>query len=154
MAAVDCTAVEEIERAFVSPWDRKQIGDELVAPRSVALVLENDRGAILGWCCARAVCDEAELLKIAIRDDHRKRGLGSRLFAELERILSSRGVHRLYLEVRAENRSALQFYAKHGFMETGRRTGYYVQPIDDACLMVKSIRHGTSHDEGADCAAS
>jgi [ribosomal protein S18]-alanine N-acetyltransferase len=37
--------------------------------------------------------------------------------------------------VRASNRAALAFYRCAGFVETGTRRAYYVDPVEDAVLM-------------------
>jgi ribosomal-protein-alanine N-acetyltransferase len=39
------------------------------------------------------------------------------------------------LEVRAGNLAALTLYRRFGFVEVGRRKGYYRDPAEDAVLM-------------------
>ncbi len=48
------------------------------------------------------------------------------------------GVTEVILEVRASNQPALGLYRRLGFVETGRRPGYYMdppEPAEDAVLM-------------------
>jgi ribosomal-protein-alanine N-acetyltransferase len=49
--------------------------------------------------------------------------------------LKTLGVLEIILEVRASNPSALAFYSSAGFVQTGLRRAYYVDPIEDAVLM-------------------
>jgi ribosomal-protein-alanine N-acetyltransferase len=44
-------------------------------------------------------------------------------------------VREVLLEVRRSNVAAQGFYRSVGFVEEGRRPGYYADPIEDAVLM-------------------
>jgi ribosomal-protein-alanine N-acetyltransferase len=61
--------------------------------------------------------------------------LGGQLLLKLLAALKDLDVSRINLEVRASNHPALALYARHGFRETGRRIGYYAEPVEDAELM-------------------
>jgi len=47
----------------------------------------------------------------------------------------SRGVSRIWLEVRVSGSSARRLYEKLGFVESGRRKSYYTEPLEDAIIM-------------------
>ena len=66
--------------------------------------------------------------------------MGRRLFSALAGELRLAGVRDVVLEVRASNGAALGFYGSLGFGETGRRTRYYADPIEDAVLMGLRLR--------------
>jgi ribosomal-protein-alanine N-acetyltransferase len=53
------------------------------------------------------------------------------LFAEVRRL----GGTKMLLEVRASNGAALRLYERLGFSQTGRRRGYYADPVEDAVLL-------------------
>lgn len=139
MALADREQVVAIELESPSPWAMAQISDELQYAGSVSLVAEDGAGEIYGWCCARSVADEAELLKIAVRSDLRRRSVAARLLCSLEDILMRSSVRELFLEVRSQNVPALHFYRKHGFGEVGRRIGYYSDPAEDALILKKQL---------------
>jgi ribosomal-protein-alanine N-acetyltransferase len=83
--------------------------------------LGNDDGFIL----IRVVLDEAEILTLAVRPEARRRGLGRGLVEAGGHLARSQGAERLYLEVAEDNDAARGLYVSAGFVEVGRRPGYY-----------------------------
>jgi ribosomal-protein-alanine N-acetyltransferase len=106
---------------------------------AIALVCETDTG-ITGVLIVRQVADEAEVLNLAVLKKTRRNGQASGLLsAALDRFRNS-GVHRVFLEVRESNLSAIAFYSKHGFAPSGRRKSYYRDPVEDAlCMELKFL---------------
>jgi ribosomal-protein-alanine N-acetyltransferase len=49
------------------------------------------------------------------------------------------GVTDLALEVRVSNEAAMGLYRRFGFVEQGRRRGYYERPVEDAVLMGRGV---------------
>jgi ribosomal-protein-alanine N-acetyltransferase len=88
------------------------------------LVVEQD-GQVVGHAVASVVADIAELQRIAVNADQRRRGLATALLDEVVALAVREGVERLLLEVRENNEPALAFYAAHGFVEVDRRSRYY-----------------------------
>ncbi len=58
--------------------------------------------------------------------------MGTRLLAAFLDNLRQLGAKAALLEVRESNASARNLYVKAGFIETGRRRGYYRDPDEDA----------------------
>ncbi len=83
----------------------------------------------------RIVGDEAELLRIGVLPEARKRGQGSALLRAMLEDLEKEKVRRCFLEVRCSNHAAISLYRKFGFQESGRRKAYYNKPVEDALLM-------------------
>ena len=96
---------------------------------------ESRSGAIVGFVVASLVAGEAELESIAVATVSQGRGLGGQLVRHLVAALGEVGTTRINLEVRASNIPASRLYTRHGFSETGRRVGYYADPVEDAVLM-------------------
>jgi ribosomal-protein-alanine N-acetyltransferase len=105
------------------------------APSRIALVAETVPGAVVGFVIASLIAPQAELETIAVATQAQRGGAARRLFSELAAELRLAKVEELLLEVRALNRPALEFYLSLGFEETGRRPGYYADPVEDAILM-------------------
>ena len=97
-----------------------------------------DGGTVVGYLIALLIGDEAELLRIAVLPEYRKRGTGSALLEGLLRLCAEASVSRVTLEVRAKN-PAVEFYLRRGFKEFAVRREYYSNPADDAVLMEKII---------------
>ena len=139
MGLEDLGAVEEIERHSLTPWSSASLRQELEVPQGLRFVAEaTDRG-IVGWCACRKIWPEVELLKIAVAERERKKRVGSALLQHLIRDLQGQGFTTLFLEVRAQNQAALNFYNSHGFCVVGVRRAYYSDPKDDALILRKDI---------------
>ncbi len=103
------------------------------APDRAFLVYEHQH-ELRGFLVARFGPAECELENIVVAEEHRRRGIGSRLLAELVSAARSRRVEKILLEARQSNASARHLYSKFGFVEYGRRKSYYANPAEDAIL--------------------
>ena len=72
---------------------------------------------------------------IAVEDEHRRKGYGSRLIQVGEESARRRGMRRLYVEPTAREDYAICFYVTNGLMPEGRRIGYY----PDSIILGKSL---------------
>lgn len=102
-----------------APWSEAAFAALLEQPGVFAL--ESADGFIL----MRAVADEAEILTLAVRPAARRGGQGARLVGEGVLAAAARGASRVFLEVAEDNAAARGLYAGAGFVEAGRRPGYY-----------------------------
>jgi len=103
------------------------------ASRRLALVI-GESVAAQGFLIAQEVASEWEIENIAISGAARRRGLGTRLLGEFLNRVRAEGAAAVYLEVRESNQAARSLYEKWGFVESGRRRGYYSQPGEDAII--------------------
>lgn len=120
------------EPAFGEAWNRRQVSDALILPSTHALLIDED-GAIItgesaarpaGFVLSRHAADEEELLLIAVTPDFRGRGLGQVLIDRLFEAAATRGVRKVFLEMRRGN-PAIHLYHKVGFEPVGERPNYY-----------------------------
>lgn len=122
--------------AFAEPWGAAAF-ESLLGQAGVYAVEGPD-----GFILMRAVADEAEVLTLAVRPQARRQGLGSRLVEDAAIEAVARGAVRLLLEVAADNAPALAVYVQAGFVEVGRRPGYYARPHGgqrDALLLALNL---------------
>lgn len=96
-------------------------------------------GRIRGFLVGRITGDQAELLNLAVLTAQRRRGVGAELLQTFVQTLAERGIREIFLEVRESNAAAVAFYRAQGFQETGRRTGYYREPREDAICMSRKL---------------
>jgi ribosomal-protein-alanine N-acetyltransferase len=107
------------------------------AGRERIVLVAEDKGSrsVAGFVIARLIPPEAELESIAVAGEFQRRGVARELFSGLIGVLGRSGVEEIMLEVRAGNGVALGLYRSVGFVEEGRRRGYYADPVEDAVLM-------------------
>jgi ribosomal-protein-alanine N-acetyltransferase len=135
----------EIENlSFSAPWSRKGFLQELENPLAQIWALMCD-GILLGYLSFWVVREEMQLLDLAVHPKYRSRGHGSYLLARMIDFASSKGISRIWLEVRASGSAAKRLYGKSGFSESGRRKNYYTDPAEDAIVM--SLRLGGTSAE-------
>ncbi len=137
MTVGDVAAVAAIEAGSLSPWSRGQVAAELQKKTGFSLVATGSGGEIEAWCCGFQAGMDADLLKVTVRIERRRKGTAEALLRELCSQFAGQGLEQLFLEVRSLNFPALQLYAKLGWQETGRRKNYYKKPVDDAVILVR-----------------
>ncbi len=126
----DLHRLDALERAaFGEPWSRAQLDSHLAHPLGLTLVAEGvapaDTPPPLGYAALLLVAGEAELLRIAVTPDARRRGIARALLAEALAELAARGAAACHLEVREDNLPAIALYESAGFARVGRRASYY-----------------------------
>ena len=100
------------------------------------------RPCILGFAGFWIMADEAHITNIAVRESHRRQGIGERLLISIIDLATELNAGKLTLEVRASNIAAQSLYYKYGLTQVGLRRGYYTTDKEDAILM--SIENITS----------
>lgn len=125
MQADDLPAVLEIENAvYPHPWSRANFLDSLCSGHE-AWVLRDDKGVLLGYFLIMLIVDEAHLLNISVRGDLHGRGIGRLLLDKAAQMARDKGLASILLEVRPSNARAIMLYERFGFVQIGRRKGYY-----------------------------
>ena len=100
-------------------WSASEYNTLLEDPRTV-LVQDT-------YCFAigRLVAGEAELLMIAVAQEHQGQGLGRRSLNIFEEVLITKGATCCFLEVAKTNISACTLYEAEGFNVISTRKAYY-----------------------------
>ena len=96
-----------------------------------------DSGRVVAVCVVMDGPDEVHLLNVAVDRAWQGRGLARALLDVLTARCVQQGAESLWLEVRPSNMPAQTLYARLGFVEVGRRKGYYPAPEgrEDAIVM-------------------
>jgi ribosomal-protein-alanine N-acetyltransferase len=115
-------------------WTQANYREWMNSPGAVAFVSEVD-GRVTGFIIGRQMADEAEVLNLAVAPPARRKGQGSAVLKAALVEFRTRGVSRVYLEVRESNLAARAFYAKHGFSQSGKRLNYYRKPEEAAIVL-------------------
>ena len=121
---------------FSDPWSVNSITSELHNPLSLWVVATED-GRLVGYVGSQSVMGWADMMNLAVDPAYRRMGIAEGLVNALIRKLKDNQVTCLTLEVRTSNMPAINLYTKLGFVEVGRRPGYYHNPKEDALILRK-----------------
>lgn len=121
----DVEAVAELDHVAFGPdtWSREFLWAQLAGPANRFWVAES--GGLLGYAGLSLTGSESEILTIATAPAARGRGVAKQLLTTMLRAAREHHADAMYLDVRADNTSALGLYRSFGFTELGRRAGYY-----------------------------
>lgn len=109
-------------------FSKQQIAQLLTHQNSVSLIAK-DNHAIVGFIISLIYLDEEKLighiLTIDVHPSHQRRGIGTKLLYEVEKIFREKGVEKCQLEVREDNFAALKLYQKLGYKKVEKLEHYY-----------------------------
>jgi ribosomal-protein-alanine N-acetyltransferase len=146
-AHIDRLMRYEQEMFGTEAWSSRGYRDELADTRNRCyLAIEDCDGALLAWGGVLVVADAAEILTVGVVPGARRRGLARQLVAALLAEADRRGAREAFLEVRVDNDAARQLYRTAGFVEIGRRRGYYDHGRVDAVTMRRNFTTDTKTD--------
>lgn len=129
----DLDALLELEADLfgADAWGRASMAAELAdsGEGRVFLVAIVD-GDVQGYAVARTGPGDADLLRVGVRPEHRRRGMATGLLGGVVTRAVADGCDQLLLEVACDNGSAIALYQRLGFQRLAVRTGYYVDGQD------------------------
>ncbi len=139
MRSTDLPRVMLIELStFTMPWSEATFRGLLRRKDSDLLVAEL-KGEVVGYAVFWAVFDQGELGNVAVDDEYRGQGIGGKLIEAVLERAQERGVREIFLEVRKSNVRAQELYYTFGYTQVGRRKNYYLEPLEDALVLKKTI---------------
>ncbi|MEM2924535.1 MAG: ribosomal protein S18-alanine N-acetyltransferase [Methanocellales archaeon] len=133
----DLERIYEIECAsFKYPWAKADFTYYyLTTSGFFVAVIDN---FIVGFIVAMIPFpDRGHILNLAVDPEYRYLGIGKALVNYVTAKFKSKGVRKIWLEVRVSNIGARTFYKKLGFKEEKILRNYYF--TEDAIVMVKEI---------------
>ena len=133
--AAALAALHEAAFAGGEVWDAQAFAGLLGMPGCFAVL------GPAGMALFRVAADEGEVLTIGVRPAARGNGLAAALLDTGMAECARRGARRMLLEVAEGNRPALGLYRGRGFVEAGRRRGYYPGG-SDALLLSWTLASG------------
>ena len=117
----DISALAEIEVfSEYARWSRKHIESEIYGPgsnysRIKTAHISDAASPPVGYICFRLIFEELYIVKLAVRPESRRMGIGSALVQEAIRAGMEAGALRAVLDVDTANTAALRLYSKLGF---------------------------------------
>lgn len=135
MRREDVAEVASLEqKIFPDAWSENAIYETWKQRQTMLLVARED-SKIIGYLILYFVLEDGEIARIAVADEHRRKGVAGKMLRELALLCRENGVNRLMLDVRESNEAARAFYVKQGFEIDGIRKNYYSNPAENAVLM-------------------
>ncbi len=136
MPTVELRQASEEDLRGIMAVERDCFGSERYDTRTVRTFLHRRDSFVLvavegGQVLGAAMCmfppglGEGRIASVAVLRRHRRRGIGSRLMDECERILAALRLEKFVLEVDTRNRSAVRLYRNRGYVTTGRIDDFY-----------------------------
>ena len=110
---------------FSTAWLAGEIIELLAMPGAFAGIAAVD-GDPCGFHLSRSAGGEAEIISIGVERQVRLRGIGGALLKDVFARGHSSSFSTVFVEVAEDNAAALSLYHGAGFVQVGRRKGYYV----------------------------
>lgn len=104
-------------------------------PSSEDAGVVQDGKRIVGYASLWLMVDEAHLTSIAVRQVHRRQGIGELLLIGIMKLSLQMKARVVTLETRVSNVGAQTLYEKYGFNRVGMRRRYYSDNGEDAVIM-------------------
>ena len=135
----DARAIAELEKEiFSDPWSEKDIAAAISVSGAMCYTALGDDGVLYAYVLGRIIAPEGEIYRVATAPERRGRGIAFRLMTYAVKTEKGHGLVNLFLEVRSRNLAALKLYSALSFKQIGLRKNYYMDPPDDAILMMLS----------------
>jgi len=96
-----------------------------IRDRATNAVVAECGADLAGFGIMKYLDDDAHLLLFAVKPEYRRRGVGSGLVTWLESTATTAGIELIFLETRATNAAAREFYAARGYRELATLPRYY-----------------------------
>ncbi|MBE5747592.1 MAG: ribosomal-protein-alanine N-acetyltransferase [Clostridiales bacterium] len=134
----DLPKLMALERAcFEDAWTTEMMKNEFTRDGFCGVLAEED-GETVGYVCGYTLFEDGELLKIAVLQACRGKGIGGLLLDAFTENAKGQGAERIFLEVRISNEPALGLYISRGFERTRIRKRYYPDG-EDAVEMKREL---------------
>lgn len=122
-------------KVYPRPWSLGIFLSELALRESRHYHVALKNRTVMGYCGLMTVFEEGHITNVAVDPNHWGEGIATRLLLNSFDVARGLGIRDVTLEVRTQNKRALQLYMSFGFEPVGVRKGYYQDSGDDAIIM-------------------
>ena len=145
MTTEDIPLLVKLEaESFYDAWNENMLRNEIDNAMTTYLVMEV-AGELVGYAGFWLVAGEAQITRVAITEEERGQGYGTRLTAALVNKAWDMGAEAITLEVRESNMAAQKAYLTCGFASEGIRPNYYEDNHENAVIMWL-YKEGAGHE--------
>ncbi len=113
------------KRCLSTAWSEKQLYEIISNPdyKYITALEKGELKGVGGVICSS--CDSAEIFTVAVDENSRGKGIGGMILKRLLEFCVEKGAEKVFLEVEEGNIAAISLYLKYGFLEVGKRKGFY-----------------------------
>jgi ribosomal-protein-alanine N-acetyltransferase len=144
MCKISLMGLNDLEEAYKielsvnpSPWKYETFLSSFEVGHK-GLICKQDK-QIIGFIIFSPINPEAHILSISVKKEMQSKGIGTLLLNSMLDQCKVMNYKKIFLEVRASNIQAINFYEKIGFSKDAIRNNYYTNNSEDALLMSLSI---------------
>jgi ribosomal-protein-alanine N-acetyltransferase len=144
MCKISLMGLNDLEEAYKielsvnpSPWKYETFLSSFEVGHK-GLICKQDN-QIIGFIIFSPINPEVHILSISVKKEMQSKGIGTLLLNCMLDQCKVMNYKKIFLEVRASNIQAINFYEKLGFSKDAIRNNYYTDNSEDALLMSLSI---------------
>ena len=93
------------------------------------------QGEVVGYVSFTIIIDECQIINFATKNKFKRQGVGKSVMSALIEYGKSKGVCKVFLEVRESNAPAIALYESYGFVPVGVSKNHFTSPRENAILM-------------------
>lgn len=112
---------------------------KLIGDSSKNVVVARVESKLAGFGIMTYHEDQANLDLLAVNRSFRRRKIGTQIVQWLEEVAMTAGAFNIFVQVRARNTGAVEFYESIGFLVLDEKKGYY-RGVEAGLIMAKSLR--------------
>lgn len=127
-----------VEHGLGWSWTAPRILRQIQSPDALVAAARVD-SELVGFAIMYFAAQHGHLNLLAVQSQNQRRGVGGSLIRWLEESALMAGISDIYLEVRAQNMAARNFYRALGYVEFEEIRGYYNR-TETAIRMVHDLR--------------
>lgn len=124
---------------FSTPWTKEELKKHLADyPHTFFVAKAKER--VMGYIGFSPSYETADIITLCVEESFRRQGIAEFLLCFLLEKCKNLNIQKVFLEVRESNFPAIALYQKMGFYDISVRKNYYLNPVENARVLVKEIR--------------
>ena len=135
-AVIDSASSKDLEKLYTiekkcfkeEAFTKEQILQMLDDYNTISLIAkvgDEIAGFVIGMIYVERNTLHGHILTVDVEPKFQRRGIGTQLMKEIEKIFRLKNTRFLHLEVREDNKAAIDLYIKLGYVTIGKLNNYY-----------------------------
>lgn len=138
IAEISQISRDEVEHGLGWDYTTRRLAQLIKSNSKNVVVARMDR-KLIGFGIMNYRQDQANLDLLAVKVNFRRMNIGTQIVLWLEKVAIIAGVFNIFVQVRALNTGAINFYEKLGFQKLEEIQGFY-KGVENGVVMAKLLR--------------